>query len=157
MATAKRKRYGAREIIGKLRMPTVVDEYTRECLAIEVARRLRSREVLAVLADLFVRRGPSTYTRSDNGQEFAARALCSASCDGRDHDAAIGNHDARVRSSTDSKLLATNLFSLERDLLLGRLIHQRDQSRPDQMSLFESGGCLSESSPEKKEPSGQLL
>ena len=59
----------------KLRMLTVVDEYTRECLAIEVARRLTSQEVLAVLADLFVRRGPPTYIRSDNGSEFAARAV----------------------------------------------------------------------------------
>lgn len=59
----------------KLRMLTVVDEYTRECLAIEVARRLTSQEVLAVLADLFVRRGPPTYIRSDNGPEFAARAV----------------------------------------------------------------------------------
>jgi len=59
----------------KLRMLTVVDEYTRECLAIEVARRLTSQEVLAVLAELFVRRGPPTYIRSDNGPEFAAQAV----------------------------------------------------------------------------------
>ena len=59
----------------KLRMLTVVDEYTRECLAIEVARRLTSQEVLAVLADLFVRHGPPTYIRSDNGPEFAAKAV----------------------------------------------------------------------------------
>jgi len=59
----------------KLRMLTVVDEYTRECLAIEVARRLRSQDVLAVLADLCVRRGPPAYIRSDNGAEFAARAV----------------------------------------------------------------------------------
>ena len=59
----------------QLRMLTVVDEYTRECLAIEVARRLRSQDVLAVLADLCVRRGPPTYIRSDNGPEFAARAV----------------------------------------------------------------------------------
>jgi transposase InsO family protein len=59
----------------KLRLLTVVDEYTRECLAIEVARRLRSQDVLAVLADLCVRRGPPTYLRSDNGPEFTARAV----------------------------------------------------------------------------------
>ena len=59
----------------KLRMLTVVDEYTRECLAIEVARPLRSQDVLAVLADLCVRHGPSTYIRSDNGAEFTARAV----------------------------------------------------------------------------------
>ena len=59
----------------KLRMLTVVDEYTRECLAIEVARRLRSQDVLAVLADLCVSHGPPSYMRSDNGAEFTARAV----------------------------------------------------------------------------------
>jgi transposase InsO family protein len=59
----------------KLRMLTVVDEYTRECLAIEVARGLRSEDVLAVLAELCVRRGPPAYIRSDNGPEFTARAV----------------------------------------------------------------------------------
>lgn len=59
----------------KLRMLTVVDEYTRECLAIEVARKLSSQEVLAVLAELCVRRGPPAYIRSDNGPEFVARAV----------------------------------------------------------------------------------
>ncbi len=59
----------------KLRMLTVVDEYTRKCLAIEVARRLSSQEVLAVLADLCVRRGPPAYIRSDNGSEFVAKAV----------------------------------------------------------------------------------
>lgn len=59
----------------KLRMLTVVDEYTRECLAIDVARRLSSQDVLAVLADLCVRRGPPAYIRSDNGPEFTARAV----------------------------------------------------------------------------------
>jgi putative transposase len=58
-----------------LRMLTVVDEHTRECLAIEVGRRLSSQDVLAVLADLCVRRGPPAYIRSDNGPEFAARAV----------------------------------------------------------------------------------
>ena len=58
-----------------LRMLTVVDEYTRECLAIEVARRLNSQSVLALLADLFVTRGVPEHIRSDNGPEFTARAV----------------------------------------------------------------------------------
>ena len=57
------------------RMPTVIDEYTRECLAIVVARRLRADDVLQVLADLFVERGPPEHIRSDNGPEFAAMAV----------------------------------------------------------------------------------
>ena len=58
-----------------LRMLTLVDEYTRECLAIEVARRLNSQSVLALLADLFVRRAVPEHIRSDNGPEFTARAV----------------------------------------------------------------------------------
>ncbi len=56
-------------------MLVVVDEFSRECLAIEVARKLKSQDVLAVLADLFVRHGPPKHIRSDNGPEFVARAV----------------------------------------------------------------------------------
>ena len=55
-----------------LKMLTVVDEFSRECLAIVVARRLRSTDVLEVLADLFVTHGAPAYIRSDNGPEFTA-------------------------------------------------------------------------------------
>lgn len=58
-----------------LKLLTVVDEYTRECLAIAVRRRLTSREVQEVLSELFLRRGCPTHIRSDNGPEFIARAL----------------------------------------------------------------------------------
>ena len=57
------------------RMPTVVDEYTRECLAIVVERRLSSTHVLETLAELFIRRGPPAHIRSDNGPEFGAKAV----------------------------------------------------------------------------------
>jgi len=49
-----------------LRMLTIVDEHTRECLAIDVARRLNSEDVLARLAELFVGSGTPEYLRSDN-------------------------------------------------------------------------------------------
>ena len=55
-----------------LRMMTVLDEYSRECLAIRVGRSLSSEDVLAVLDDLFVRRGIPEHIRSDNGSEFTA-------------------------------------------------------------------------------------
>jgi transposase InsO family protein len=58
-----------------IRMLTVIDEYTRECLAIEVARKLSSQDVLDVLRDLFVERGDPEYIRSDNGPEFTATAV----------------------------------------------------------------------------------
>lgn len=55
-----------------IRMLTLIDEHTRECLAIDVARSLKSEDVLERLSDLFVRRGVPTYIRSDNGAEFTA-------------------------------------------------------------------------------------
>ena len=52
---------------------TIVDEYSRECLAIDVARNLTSEDVLERLSDLFVRRGVPEHIRSDNGSEFTAK------------------------------------------------------------------------------------
>jgi len=57
------------------RMLTIIDEYTRECLAIEVARRLDADAVLYRLTELFVTRRPPDYIRSDNGPEFTAKAV----------------------------------------------------------------------------------
>ena len=58
-----------------LRFLTVLDEYSRECLALKVGRQLRSREVEDCLYELFMTRGVPQYIRSDNGPEFVARAL----------------------------------------------------------------------------------
>ena len=58
-----------------LRILTVIDEYSRECLAIVVERRLGSDDVLECLAGLFVRHGVPEYLRSDNGSEFTAKAV----------------------------------------------------------------------------------
>ena len=57
------------------RMLTVIDEYTRECLAIHVQRKLKHDDVLAVLTDLFTQNGPPEHIRSDNGSEFTAIAV----------------------------------------------------------------------------------
>jgi len=56
-------------------MLCVIDEFTRECLAIRVERKLNSRDVLDVLGELFVAHGPPEHIRSDNGPEFIANAL----------------------------------------------------------------------------------
>jgi transposase InsO family protein len=55
-----------------LKILAVVDEYSRECLALVVARRFRATDVLETLADLFVSRGTPDNLRSDNGPEFTA-------------------------------------------------------------------------------------
>ncbi len=57
------------------RMLTIVDEYTRECLAIDVARNIRSDDVLQHISWLMATRGVPMYIRSDNGPEFTANAV----------------------------------------------------------------------------------
>jgi transposase InsO family protein len=57
------------------RLLTVVDEFTRECLAIVVARKLTADDVLATLTELFITRGCPAHVRSDNGPEFCARIV----------------------------------------------------------------------------------
>ncbi len=59
----------------KIRMLNIVDEFTREALAIRVARRLNSNDVIDVLSDLFILRGVPAYIRSDNGPEFVAKSV----------------------------------------------------------------------------------
>ena len=59
----------------QLRLLTVLDEYTRESLAIRVDRRLSSREVITTLAKLFISKGVPEHIRSDNGPEFTAKAV----------------------------------------------------------------------------------
>nr|WP_245216996.1 IS3 family transposase [Neoroseomonas nitratireducens] len=59
----------------KFRMLCVVDEFTREALAIRVARRLTSSDVIDVLAELFLAHGTPAYIRSDQGPEFIAEAV----------------------------------------------------------------------------------
>lgn len=53
----------------------IIDEYTRECLASYVARRIRSQDVIFVLAELFMKHGMPEHIRSDNGPEFVAKKL----------------------------------------------------------------------------------
>jgi len=59
----------------RLKILAVKDEYTKECLALEVGTRLRSRDVQRVLEECFRQYGPPQYLRSDNGGEFLSRTL----------------------------------------------------------------------------------
>jgi transposase InsO family protein len=56
-------------------MLNVIDEFTRECLAIRVARKLKAYDVIDVLSDLFSLRGVPGHIRSDNGPEFIAKVV----------------------------------------------------------------------------------
>src|SRR5262249_35777936 len=58
----------------RYRMLNVIDEFTHECLAIRVARKLKAIDVIDVLSDLFILRGGPGHIRSDNGPHFLAAA-----------------------------------------------------------------------------------
>lgn len=57
------------------RLLTILDEYTRECLAIDVDRQMNHPDVLDRVAELLVNRGVPEYIRSDHGAELSARAV----------------------------------------------------------------------------------
>src|SRR3546814_8648558 len=59
----------------KIRLLTVLGEYTRKCLAIEVGYHLTSNDVLETLSQFFITEGIPHYIRSDNGSEFKANNL----------------------------------------------------------------------------------
>lgn len=59
----------------RLKMMPIVDEYSRECLAIEVERSITAKDIVRTLAALFERRGEPFFIRSDNGPEFVAQAV----------------------------------------------------------------------------------
>jgi putative transposase len=59
----------------KYRMLNVIDEFTHECLAIRVNRKLKAIDVIDVLSDLFILRGVPGHIRSDNGAEFVAKVV----------------------------------------------------------------------------------
>ena len=60
---------------GKLRILPVLDEYSRECLALNVARKLTAADLIEVMERLVLQRGVHAHIRSDNGSEFIARTL----------------------------------------------------------------------------------
>ena len=56
-------------------MLNIIDEFTHECLAIRIDRKLKSVDVIDVLSDVFILRGFPERLRSDNGPEFVAKAV----------------------------------------------------------------------------------
>jgi len=58
-----------------VKMLTLIDEYSRECLAIVTERNLKSDDVLDCLTEMFIRHGAPEYIRSDNGSEFTAKVV----------------------------------------------------------------------------------
>lgn len=58
-----------------VRILAIIDEYTRECLTLDVARRMTSEDIIYRLGQLFVEHGVPAFIRSDNGPEFTAKAV----------------------------------------------------------------------------------
>ena len=88
----------------KFRMLCVVDEFTRESLAIRVACKLKALDVIDVLSDLFILRGIPAHIRSDNGPEFVAAAV-------REWIAAVGAQTAYIEPGSLPGRMATSRAS----------------------------------------------
>ncbi len=94
----------------------ILDEFSRECLAIRVKRKLNSTDVIDALTDLFILRGPPAFVRSDNGPEFVAQAV-------RDWIAAVGAKTAFIEPGSPLENGYVESFNARfRDELLNREI-----------------------------------
>ncbi|MGV1015308.1 MAG: IS3 family transposase [Methyloceanibacter sp.] len=108
----------------KFRMLNVIDEFTRECLAIRVDRKLKSTDVIDVLSDLFILRGVPGHVRSDNGPEFIAKAV-------REWIAAVGAKTAFIEPGSPWENGYCESFNskLRDELLNGELFYSLAEAR----------------------------
>ena len=84
----------------KYRMLNVIDEFTHECLAIRVARKLKAIDVIDVLSDLFILRGVPGHIRSDNSSSRASRSISRCNCSSSRQSAALASNIAFVIRSS---------------------------------------------------------
>jgi putative transposase len=105
-------------------MLDVIDECTRECLAIRVDRKLNSVDVVDVLSDLFILRGVPGHIRSDNGPEFVATAV-------RAWIAAVGAKTAYIEpgSPWENGYLESFNARLRDELLDGEIFYSLQEAR----------------------------
>jgi len=108
----------------KYRMLNVIDEFTHETLAIRVARRLKSIDVIDVLSDLFILRGVPGHIRSDNGPEFIAKAV-------QDWIAAVGAKTAYIMpgSPWENGFIESFNARLRDELLDGEIFYSLAEAR----------------------------
>jgi putative transposase len=108
----------------RIRMLNIIDEFTHECLAIRVARRLRSIDVIDLLSDLFILRGVPGHIRSDNGPEFIARAV-------QDWIAAVGARTAYIErgSPWENGFIESFNARLRDELLNGEIFYTSGRRR----------------------------
>ncbi len=108
----------------KYRMLNVLDEFTLECLAIRVDRRLKGDDVIDVLSDLFILRGVPSHIRSDNGPEFVARAV-------REWITAVGAKTAYIEpgSPWENGFIESFNARLRDELLDGEIFYTLSEAR----------------------------
>jgi transposase InsO family protein len=108
----------------KFRMLNVIDEFTRECLVIRIARKLKSTDVIDVLTDLFILRGSPGHIRSDNGPEFIAKAV-------REWIAAVGAEAAFIEPGSPWENGYCESFNskLRDELLNGEIFYSLAEAR----------------------------
>ena len=108
----------------KFRMLNVIDEFTRECLAIRVDRRLKSTDVIDILSDLFILRGVPGHVRSDNGPEFIAKEV-------REWIAGVGAKTAFIEPGSPWENGYCESFNskLRDELLNGEIFHSLAEAR----------------------------
>jgi transposase InsO family protein len=102
----------------------VLDEYTKEALMIRVARKLNSTDVINVLTDLFILRGPPAFIRSDNGPEFTASAV-------REWIAAVGAKTAYIEPGSPWENGYVESFNarFRDELLNGEIFYTLNEAR----------------------------
>jgi transposase InsO family protein len=108
----------------KYRMLNFIDEFTRECLAIRIDRRLKVTDVIDVLSDLFILRGVPGHTRSDNGPESIAKAL-------RERIVAVGAKTAYIMPGSPWENGYCESFNskLRDELLNGKIFYTLKEAR----------------------------
>ena len=108
----------------KYRMLNLIDEFTRECLAIRVDRKLNSTDVIDVLSDQFILRGIPGHIRSDHGPEFIARAV-------REWVAAVGARTAFIEPGSPWENGYCESFNskLRDELLNGEIFYSLAEAR----------------------------
>jgi len=108
----------------KYRMLNIIDEFTRECLAIRINRKLNSTDVIDVLTDLFILRGVPGHVRSDNGPEFNAKAV-------RDWIALVGARTAYIEPGSPWENGYCESFNskLRDELLNGEIFYSLREAR----------------------------
>jgi putative transposase len=137
----------------------VVDEYTRECVALEVARSMKAKRVIEILAEQMRQRGAPLHIRSDNGPEFIAVALRKWLAEAKVDALYIepgapweNGYAESFNSKLRDELLDREEFSspLEARVLSANWREEYDQRRPHSSLGYQTPAAFAKSCPEAR-------